>query len=243
MRRVLLVSLAAHLVVIALFAWSPRLSSRKVMALQGVVTVELLEAPAGAAPAAAPAAEPAAAPKPRVRPAKKTVVLPDKPKAAPKPKPAPKKAAPKPVVKKPPPQKSLADVMKELEQKSGSADEVAAVSPARAAPAVAGAGAVSGSARGVRVDPEVAGWMRQARIHVRQSWVLAPGFRTQELETHVSVRLDAGGHLQGGPRITRRSGNPWYDDSVVRALKKASPLPAPPEAGEWPFVFRPEDLL
>ena len=236
MRRVLLVSLVAHLAVMAFFAWSPRLSSRKVMALQGVVMVELLEAPAGAAP------------KPRARPAKKTVVLPDKPKAAPKPKakPAPKKAVQKPAVKKPPPpQKSLADVMKELEQKSGSADEVAAVSPRSGAPAsaVAGAGAVSGSARGMRVDPEVAGWMRRARIHVRQSWVLAPGFRTQDLEAHVSVRLDSGGRIQGGPRITRRSGNPWYDDSVVRALKKASPLPAPPEAGEWPFVFRPEDLL
>jgi TonB family protein len=235
MRRVLIVSLGAHLAVIALFAWSPRLSNPKVMALQGVVTVELLEAPAGAAP------------KPRARPAKKTVVLPDKPKAAPKPKPAPKKAAVKPARKKapPPPQKNLADVMKELEKKSGSADEVAAASPRAVAPAgaVAGAGAVSGSARGVRVDPEVAGWMRRTRIHVRQSWVLAPGFRSQDLETHVSVRIDSGGRLQGGPRITRRSGNPWYDDSVVRALEKASPLPAPPEAGEWPFVFRPEDLM
>ena len=239
MRRVLLVSLGAHLAVIAVFAWSPRLSNPKVMALQGVVMVELLEAPPGAAPAAAP--------KPRARPAKKTVVLPDKPKAAPKPKPVAKKAAVKPAKKKapPPPQKNLADVMKELEKKSGSANEVAAASPRAGAPAgaVAGAGAVSGSARGVRVDPEVAGWMRRTRIHVRQSWVLAPGFRSQDLETHVSVRIDSGGRLQGGPRITRRSGNPWYDDSVVRALEKASPLPAPPEAGEWPFVFRPEDLL
>jgi TonB family protein len=241
MRRVLVVSLGAHLAIMGLFAWSPRLSSPKTLALQGVVTVEILEAPAGAAPAAAP--------KPRARPAKKTVVLPDKPKAAPKPKakPAPKKVAKKPAKKKapPPPQKSLADVMKELEKKSGSADEVAAASPRAGAPAgaVAGAGAVSGSARGVRVDPEVAGWMRRTRIHVRQSWVLAPGFRSQDLETHVSVRIDSGGRLQGGPRITRRSGNPWYDDSVVRALEKASPLPAPPEAGEWPFVFRPEDLL
>jgi TolA protein len=240
MRRVLVVSLGAHLAVIALFAWSPRLSNPKVMALQGAVTVELLEAPAGAVPAAAP--------KPRARPAKKTVVLPDKPKAAPKPKakPALKKAAVKPAKKKaPPPQKNLADVMKELEKKSGSADEVAAVSPRAGAPAgaVAGAGAVSGSARGVRVSPEVAGWMRRARIHVRQRWVLAPGFRSQDLETHVSVRIDSGGRLQGGTRITRRSGNPWYDDSVVRALEKASPLPAPPEAGEWPFVFRPEDLM
>lgn len=36
-------------------------------------------------------------------------------------------------------------------------------------------------------------------------------------------------------------GNPWYDENVVRAIQKASPLPAPPEAGEWAFVFVPED--
>jgi hypothetical protein len=27
----------------------------------------------------------------------------------------------------------------------------------------------------------------------------------------------------------------------VRAIQKASPLPAPPEADEWAFVFIPED--
>ena len=41
----------------------------------------------------------------------------------------------------------------------------------------------------------------------------------------------------GEPRIVKRSGNPWYDDGVVRSIQKASPLPAPPEAGEWSFVF------
>jgi TonB family protein len=85
--------------------------------------------------------------------------------------------------------------------------------------------------------------MRDARIHVRRSWVLAPGFRTEDLTTELRVRLDAGGNVIGEPEITRRSGNPWYDDSVVRAIQKASPLPAPPEAGEWPFIFQPEETL
>jgi colicin import membrane protein len=97
-------------------------------------------------------------------------------------------------------------------------------------------------ARGVRASPEVVGWVRDARIHVRRQWVLSPGFRMQALETHVEVELDSQGNVQGEPEITRRSGNPWYDESVVRAIQKADPLPAPPEAGKWPFVFRPEDL-
>ena len=56
------------------------------------------------------------------------------------------------------------------------------------------------------------------------------------------VRLSAGGEVLG-TRVERRSGNPWYDESVERAIKKASPLPPPPEADEWLFVFRPEDVL
>jgi drug/metabolite transporter (DMT)-like permease len=47
----------------------------------------------------------------------------------------------------------------------------------------------------------------------------------------------AAGALRGKPRVTRRSGNPWYDDNVISSIKKASPLPAPPEAGTWTFVF------
>jgi TonB family protein len=32
-----------------------------------------------------------------------------------------------------------------------------------------------------------------------------------------------------GERIERGSGNPYFDDSVRRAIRKASPLPVPPE--------------
>jgi colicin import membrane protein len=222
-----------------LFFWSPQIS-RAPAPLAGAVVVDLV--------AAAPAAAPAARPAPRRAAPRKTVVLPKEPKAVVEPKPKPKprpKAKPKPAPKakprpEPTPQKSLDDVMRELQRKAGPADEV--VPRPRQ---VARAGAVAGAAGSgtARVDPATAGWLRRARIHVRRGWVLAPGFRTQDLEAHVQVRLDARGNVVGEPRITRRSGNPWYDDSVVRAIQKSSPLPAPPEAGDWPFVFRPEDIL
>jgi TonB family protein len=73
--------------------------------------------------------------------------------------------------------------------------------------------------------------------------VLAPGFRTQPLETLVTVRLDAEGNVLGQPKVQRSSGNPWYDDSTVRAIQKAAPLPPPPAAGEWLIQFRPEDYF
>ncbi len=72
--------------------------------------------------------------------------------------------------------------------------------------------------------------------------MLPAGLRREPLETQIDVELDAQGNVLSAPKVTRRSGNPWYDESVVRAVQKASPLPPPPEPGTWPFVFRPEDL-
>jgi TonB family protein len=76
---------------------------------------------------------------------------------------------------------------------------------------------------------------------VRQKWILPPAFRTQALKAHVLVDLDASGNVIGVPEVVRRSGNPWYDEGVVRAIQKASPLPPPPAADEWEFVFVPGD--
>jgi len=251
MRRVIVLSLLLHAAAVAFLVWSPR--PQRAVVLPGVVSVELigpsaLEGPPPAAQAPAQA-RPAPPPPPRP-PVEKTVVLPKEPAPAPKPKP---QAAPTPAPKpapRPEPERSYEEIMKELRQHEGDLEELTPHAPpvqTARANAAAPSGAVAGSGlsggRGVRVDPEEAAWMRRARIHVRQSWVLAPGFRTQNLETHVQVRLDAAGHLADEPRITRRSGNPWYDDGVLRALQKASPLPAPPEAGERLFVFRPEDWL
>ena len=40
------------------------------------------------------------------------------------------------------------------------------------------------------VAPEVAAWIRQTKSHIKRNWVLTTGFRTQDLETHVLVRID-----------------------------------------------------
>ncbi len=109
---------------------------------------------------------------------------------------------------------------------------------ARAAPTAIGS---AGSPDGVAISPEVAAWLKRAKIHGRKNWVVPPGFRTQALEARVEVDLDASGGVRGTPRLSHRSGNPWYDEGVIQAIQKSSPLPPPPEAGKWPFVFLPED--
>jgi len=186
-----------------------------------------------AAPAPAKPARPAARPKPVA----KKVVLPKEP-TAPKPKAAkvekqapPPEPTPEPEVV----EQEYADVMDQLRAAAGENAQQPAEAPA--APAAAG----SGGGIGVQVSPEVAAWIKRAKIHVRRAWVLPPAFRTQALEAHVVVRLDAAGNVIGTPDVVRRSGNPWFDEGVVRAIQKSSPLPAPPAADEWTFVFVPGD--
>ncbi len=231
-RRALVVSLVAHAVLVVLFVVSPQ---TRYAVPPGVIAVDLVSLPASRT---APRPAPESAPRPVARPAPaKKIVLPveaaaPKPQAKPRPKPTPK-----PVVEpEAPPDAGYTDVMAQLREEMGeSAEPAEEVAPLPDRPE----GSQGGGS--IRVTPEVAAWVRLTKIHVRRNWVLTPGFRTQSFETHVRVDLDASGRVLGEPRVTKRSGNPWYDENVVRAILKASPLPAPPEAGAWPFVFRPED--
>jgi TonB family protein len=219
----LVLSVASHLVLLALLLVKP---SYPVVSMPGVVSVELVAAPAPASP-------------PRVvappKPVPKKVVLPAQPTT---PKPKPKEVA----EKVPPPEPELverdySDVLAQLRADAG--ESAAEPAPSPPAPALAAAG--SGGGVGRPVSPEVAAWVKKAKIHVRRDWILPPAFRTQALEAHVLVDLDAGGHVIGVPEVVRRSGNPWFDEGVVRAIQKASPLPPPPAADEWAFVFVPGD--
>lgn len=233
-RRWLAFSLLAHAALLLVFSRSPGIEMARP---PGVIAIELV-----AAPAAAPARA-AAAPRPAPPPVQRKIVLPEKPaplpEPKPKPKPAPKPAAkpePRPVAKPPEPvQKDYGDVLKQLRAEAGEG----APDAAQAAPARAAAPGAGGSGR--PVSPEVAAWLKKAEVHVRRAWVMPAGFRMQPLVTVVEVDLGADGAVRGEPEIVRRSGNPWYDENVVRGVRKASPLPAPPAAGNWTFVFDAEE--
>ncbi len=233
-----------------------------------VISVELVAppnaAPSRAKPAPAPAAKPPsvaepepapepepipAPPEPPPPPKPKQIVLPEK-TSEPKPnsKPEPKKTEAKPrekreVFKEPPKkeEKNLEELLAEMRGDSdapptptGSDEPVeTAVAPSP--------GATSGS--GDPLSAEERDWHARVIRRMKGIWVVPAGFRTQQLETHVMVKLDAEGNILEEPEITRRSGNPWFDEGVVIGLTKANPLPKPPEAGDWPMVFKPADSL
>ena len=231
--------------------------SEGAMAPPQVIDVELLGLPAAPPPAPAPPAPPEAAPEPVAAepapppPEPETVVLPEKsqqlPKPDPKPEPKPEPRPREPEVFREPEkkvEKSLDEILAEARQQEQAqkgreqvlADLRGQEPPSEAPPAEAPRGGA-----GSLLSAEERAWHRSVRQHMRGIWALPAGFRTQVLQTTVSVRLDASGNILGNPEIVRGSGNPWYDDSVEGALTKASPLPKPPSAGEYQLVFRPED--
>jgi protein TonB len=225
-----------------------------------VISVELVEPSPAASPpapqvAVAPPPEAAPPPPPETEPEPEpeppppkpdVVVLPEKaqtPKPKPKEKPKPKQR--EEVFKEPPKkqEKSLDELLAEMR----GTDTKAAPTPAPTAGEVVDTAAAPSpgpsSGSGDPLSPEEMAWHALVKRKMRGIWIVPPGFRTQSLVTRVVVSLDAQGNILGTPRITEKSGNPWYDDSVIRGLTKASPLPRPPEAGDWPMQFEPGDSL
>ena len=212
-RRFLAGSAGLHGLVFLILALAPVVPS---MSPPSVIPVRLVAAPAAPRPPAAPSRPKPPKPVPKVLPADPVV-----PKAA---------AAPARETPPPPVAQDYEDVLDSLRSELGeSAAEEPEPSPAETA--------AVGVPRGAPVSPEVAAWLKNARIHVRRSWVVPPAFEMQTLVAEIRVKLGAAGDVQGTPVVVNRSGNPWYDENVVRSIEKASPLPAPPEAGEWTFLF------
>jgi TonB family protein len=252
-RRAVAISAGAHVLLLLLAFFSPFPRSRPA-ALPGVMSVSLVAAAPEAAPAARAAlpkpaapppkpkakpeepkpAPPPAPPKPEVQADKK--LLPKEAVQAPKPKPKPAAAPPRP-----PQPMDYDDALDSLRQELGEGPPSDAPDPALVA-SVQPAARVgpAGGAGGPPLDPAVAEWMRRVKIHVKRSWILEPAAKRQAVQTLVAVTLDATGNVLE-VELQERSGNASFDASVVRAIEKASPLPPPPDSGEWPFIFTPQD--
>jgi colicin import membrane protein len=65
---------------------------------------------------------------------------------------------------------------------------------------------------------------------VRSSWVLPEALLRDagKLVVELRIVIEKNGRVSG-ERIEKGSGNPYFDESVRRAIRKASPLPVPPE--------------
>ncbi len=103
--------------------------------------------------------------------------------------------------------------------------------PAPARSGARGAAGGGGGAQGtVRLSPELLDYFRRLEERVRSSWVLPEALVRDAAKLVVELRIviEKDGRVSA-ERIERGSGNPYFDDSVRRAIRKASPLPVPPE--------------
>jgi colicin import membrane protein len=79
---------------------------------------------------------------------------------------------------------------------------------------------------------------------IKGNWAWVGQRSSLKVVVHFSIKET--GEISG-LKIVQPSGDPSYDESVLRAVKKSSPLPAPPESYRKDFAdvevtFRPKDL-
>jgi colicin import membrane protein len=215
-------------------------------------------------------AEPAAPHAERVDKAKKAIASkPEKPKRVEAESPAKEAVALKPAAKKEPAKKeSSAPAKAESSSDSASLDSVrerlmqSAVERARSRNETAQksskgevAGSVAGEnegaaalGKGGRGGGEVRGidfliYRNRMLETIKTNWSWA-GRGNLKVVVHFSVKEN--GEILG-LKVVQPSGDPSYDESVLRAVKKSSPLSAPPESYRKDFadvelLFRPQDL-
>jgi colicin import membrane protein len=78
--------------------------------------------------------------------------------------------------------------------------------------------------------------------HITDNWSLPEYLKKRQYRTDVLVRFDEAGNILG-KEVIRSSGNPVFDDFVLAAIQKSSPVPAPPAkfsriASVEGFLFR-----
>ena len=101
--------------------------------------------------------------------------------------------------------------------------------------AARGAAGGGGSQGTVRVSPELTAYYGRLKEVVRNSWVPPGHVRdAAKLVVKLLIVIEKDGRvsdarIQSDDGGNVGSGNRYFDDSVLRAIRKASPLPVPPE--------------
>ena len=113
----------------------------------------------------------------------------------------------------------------EQQQKTVAAPATSTVAAEKSGAAVATPGA-GGAGGGVVKGPEFLRYTNIIQDRVKTSWTWV-GRRT-DLKVTVNVSIQESGEITG-IRLVGTSGDRSFDDSVIRAVRKANPLPPPPE--------------
>lgn len=105
-----------------------------------------------------------------------------------------------------------------------------------------GKGGVGGE--GVLKSVEFIAYQNRLVSTIKGNWAWAG--RRSDLKVVVQFGIKENGDIIG-LRVTQRSGDPTYDESVIRAIKRSSPVSSPPESHRKEFAdvemtFKPSDF-
>lgn len=105
-----------------------------------------------------------------------------------------------------------------------------------------GKGGVGGE--GVLKSVEFIAYQNRLVSTIKENWAWAG--RRSDLKVVVQFGIKENGEIIG-LRVTERSGDPTYDESVIRAIKRSSPVSSPPESHRKEFAdvemtFKPSDF-
>lgn len=255
-RKMLVLSGAAHAAAFVIFTLLSGVA-RPPIAVAPVAVVDLVGAPPAPPEAALPAGAGEKTASPRV-PVKEKRKNRKKNYAARRPLPPPAAAPPRPAVPDTRPlaetirklreerraaeqvEEAVAEMRRKKEVRQavrGVRERVArrldltAAAPPRLGPAAERPpGGLPGGNGPARLPPEYLAYFRALDERVRSNWTV-PDLAVKDrgsLFVQVRVAIEPDGRVSE-VRMEKSSGNPYFDDSVLRAIRKASPLPVPPE--------------
>jgi colicin import membrane protein len=220
----IMLAVAVHVLLAVVLTFGVRWQNRA----PEVISVELWQPqPPPAAQPEPPKTAPAPQAKPEPRIEKPDIAIKEAPK--PKPKPAP----PKPDDRLA--QQRLREELAREQQQFAAERERQAVKDQLTRDAARSAAAAR--------DRAIASWIDKIRLKIRNNIHLPPDLKGNPEALFLVTQLPTGEVLQA--RLVISSGHAAYDDAVLRAILKSSPLPKPDSAGlferELKLTFRPRD--
>ncbi|MBK5095684.1 MAG: cell envelope integrity protein TolA [Deltaproteobacteria bacterium] len=127
-------------------------------------------------------------------------------------------------------EKAARKAIRQIGERVGRRIDLSSVQPApKSAPSSPTAG-LPGATGNARVPPEHLAYFRKLDEKIRSNWnvpALTAGER-ENLMVRIRIVIEQDGRVSQ-VRMEKTSGNTYFDDSVRRAINKASPLPVPPE--------------
>jgi TonB family protein len=126
-------------------------------------------------------------------------------------------------------EKAARSAIRQIGERVGHRIDLSSLRPGQRKAAPAAPAGLAGAAGTSRVPPEHLAYFRQLDEKIRSNWnvpALAVGEK-EKLMVQLRIVIEIDGrvtHL----RMEKTSGNTFFDDSVLRAIRKASPLPVPP---------------